>query len=46
MKVFHWTDTMVLVDPTNFPARLRNAGLAKPTVELADRSLRFWAVHP
>jgi SAM-dependent methyltransferase len=43
MKLFHWFDTMVLVDPETFPARLRRAGFQDARVELSEGAFRFCA---
>lgn len=41
--LIHVGDTLVPIDPDELPARLSAAGLAEPTVELADGSFRFRA---
>jgi ubiquinone/menaquinone biosynthesis C-methylase UbiE len=45
-KLIHIGDTMVLLDPTQLPGRLRAAGLNDPVVERRDGSFRFRAVKP
>ena len=45
-KLIHIGDTMVLLDPTQLPERLRAAGLSDPVVERRDRSFRFRARRP
>jgi SAM-dependent methyltransferase len=46
MKLFHWFDTMMIVDPQTFTERLRTVGFDQIQVELSDRSFRFRAVRP
>ncbi len=46
MKLFHWFDTMVIVDPASFPERLRQAGFAEAQVEVKGGTFRFRAVRP
>jgi SAM-dependent methyltransferase len=43
MKLFHWFDTMVIVDPQTFPMRLRRAGFTGGRVELSESAFRFCA---
>ena len=45
MKVFHWFDTMVIVDPSAFPERLLAAGFVCPQIELGEGAFRFRAVR-
>jgi SAM-dependent methyltransferase len=45
MKVFHWFDTMVIVDPSAFPQRLLEAGFADPQIEIGEGAFRFRATH-
>lgn len=45
MKVFHWFDTMVIVDPATFPTRLRGVGFAEAQIELAAGAFRFCAAR-
>jgi SAM-dependent methyltransferase len=45
MKVFHWFDTMVIVDPETFPARLRGVGFVDVQIELAAGAFRFCAAR-
>jgi hypothetical protein len=42
-RLAHWGDTMVLVDPDSFGARLECAGFRSVRVERADRAFRFQA---
>ena len=46
MKVFHWLDTMVIVDPSAFPQRLLEAGFREPEIELGEGAFRFRAARP
>jgi SAM-dependent methyltransferase len=45
MKVFHWFDTMVIVDPLVFPKRLLEAGFTDPQIELGQGAFRFRAAR-
>ena len=45
MKVFHWFDTMVIVDPETFPGRLRGAGFTDAHIELSEGAFRFCAAR-
>ena len=45
MKLFHWFDTMVIVDPKTFPDRLRAAGFANAQIEISEGAFRFCAVR-
>jgi SAM-dependent methyltransferase len=45
MKVFHWFDTLVIVDPETFPQRLRAAGFADARIELSEGAFRFCAAR-
>jgi len=45
MKVFHWFDTMVILDPSVFPQRLLEAGFTYPQIELGQRAFRFHATR-
>jgi ubiquinone/menaquinone biosynthesis C-methylase UbiE len=45
MKLFHWFDTMVIVDPETFPGRLREAGFRDAQIELSQRAFRFCAAR-
>jgi SAM-dependent methyltransferase len=45
MKLFHWFDTMVIVDPETFPGRLLKAGFADAQVELSESAFRFAATR-
>lgn len=46
MKLFHWFDTMVIVDPRTFSARLKEAGFSYAETELTEGAFRFRAVRP
>jgi SAM-dependent methyltransferase len=46
MKLFHWFDTMVIVDPETFPGRLREAGFSDTQIELSEDAFRFSASRP
>lgn len=43
-RLAHWFDTMVLVDPENFAARLEGAGFRDVAVQQAAGAFRFRAV--
>jgi SAM-dependent methyltransferase len=45
LKVFHWFDTMVIVDPSDFPERLLEAGFTDPQIELGQGAFRFHAAR-
>ena len=45
MKLFHWFDTMVIVDPETFPSRLRRAGFQDALIELSEGAFRFCAAR-
>jgi ubiquinone/menaquinone biosynthesis C-methylase UbiE len=45
-KLIHLGDTLLPVDPSALPARLRAAGLTEPQVERRDGSFRFRARNP
>jgi SAM-dependent methyltransferase len=45
MKVFHWFDTMVIVDPAVFSQRLLEAGFTSPQIELGEGAFRFHATR-
>ncbi len=45
MKLFHWFDTMVIVDPKTFPGRLRRAGFTDTQIELSEGAFRFCAAR-
>ena len=45
MKVFHWYDTMVIVDPLVFPKRLLEAGFIEPQIEVGQGAFRFRAAR-
>ena len=46
MKLFHWFDTMVIVDPRTFPGRLQDAGFSQAQIGLADGAFCFRAARP
>jgi SAM-dependent methyltransferase len=43
MQVFHFRDTLVLVDPMNLPARLESIGFSSVEVEIGAGRFRFRA---
>jgi SAM-dependent methyltransferase len=45
MKLFHWFDTMVIVDPRTFPGRLKKAGFSDAQTEITAGAFRFRAVR-
>jgi SAM-dependent methyltransferase len=45
MKLFHWFDTMVIVDPATLPERLRRAGFTNERIGLSDGAFRFRATR-
>ncbi|HET8672286.1 MAG TPA: class I SAM-dependent methyltransferase [Thermoleophilaceae bacterium] len=45
-RMIHVGDTLVLVDPAGFPARLAAAGFEEPRVDGAERSFKFSARKP
>ena len=45
MKIIHWFDTMVIVDPVAFPERLLKAGFTNPRIELRKGAFRFHAAR-
>ncbi len=45
-EVFHWFDTMVVVDPSTFRQRLESAGFTDVSIEVGERSFRFVARRP
>lgn len=46
LRLFHFRDTFVPLDPGRLPDRLRSAGLADPTVDATERRVRFRATRP
>ncbi len=42
-RMLHVFDTMVVVDPSTFPARLESAGFRDVKIDLVDRAFRFQA---
>lgn len=46
MRIFHVSDTMVLVDPTGLKARLESAGFGEITAEIGPGRFRFHARRP
>jgi len=45
-QLMHLFDTMVVVDPESFGARLERAGFVDVAVRKAERSFKFRACHP
>jgi SAM-dependent methyltransferase len=45
MKLFHWFDTMVIVDPKTFPERLSRAGFTDAQIELSEGVFRSCAAR-
>jgi SAM-dependent methyltransferase len=45
-QLMHLFDTMVVVDPNSFGARLQAAGFTDVAVRQADRAFKFRARHP
>ena len=45
-QLLHFRDTMVLVDPNTFAARLEKAGFTDVSVKVADRAFKFRARRP
>jgi SAM-dependent methyltransferase len=45
MKLFHWFDTMVIVDPATLAERLRRAGFTNERIGLSDGAFRFRATR-
>jgi len=45
MKLFHWFDTMMIVDPATFAPRLHHAGFTNEQIELSDGAFRFRATR-
>lgn len=47
MRIIHWFDTLVIVDPLTFSSRLlRQAGFGEVETELAAGAFRFRALRP
>jgi SAM-dependent methyltransferase len=44
--LIHLLDTMVIVEPESFAARLKAAGFTDVSVKVANRAFRFCARHP
>jgi SAM-dependent methyltransferase len=44
--LIHLWDTMVIVEPESFAARLKAAGFIDVSVKMAKRAFRFYARHP
>ncbi len=42
-QMFHWFDTMVVVDPNTFGQRLKAAGFTDVSIEVGNRAFRFVA---
>ncbi len=45
-QMFHWFDTMVVVDPQTFGRRLEAAGFTDVSIEVGERAFRFAARRP
>jgi SAM-dependent methyltransferase len=45
-QVFHWFDTMVVVDPNTLGDRLKAAGFGDVSIEVGERAFRFAARRP
>ena len=45
MKLFHWFDPMVIVEPETFRERLRHAGFTDAQIKVSGRAFRFCAVR-
>ena len=45
-EVFHWFDTMVVVDPNTLDGRLKTAGFVDVSIEVGERAFRFAARRP
>ena len=45
-QMFHWFDTMVVVDPRTFGDRLKAAGFTGVSIEVGERAFRFVARCP
>jgi SAM-dependent methyltransferase len=46
MQIFHFTDTMLTLDPGLLPGRLEAAGFKDVGVETSGGRVRFWAKRP
>jgi len=46
LRLMHWGDTLVPVDPAQLEARLRRAGFEDVSVETEKRAFRFSARRP
>ncbi len=44
MRLLHWFDTLVPIDPETFPARLEAAGFTRIKVDAQPRAFRFRAI--
>ncbi|HTG60293.1 MAG TPA: class I SAM-dependent methyltransferase [Terriglobia bacterium] len=45
-EIFHWFDTMVVVDPNTLGDRLKAAGFNEVSIEVGERAFRFAARRP
>ena len=45
-EMIHWWDTMVVVDPDGFGARLEAAGFTDVTIRVVERAFKFRARRP
>ena len=45
-EMFHWFDTMVVVDPNTLGKRLKVAGFDEVSIEVGERAFRFAARRP
>jgi len=45
-EIFHWFDTMVVVDPSTFADRLKAAGFDEVSIEVREGAFRFAARRP
>lgn len=46
LRLMHWGDTLVPIDPAHLAPRLRNAGFESPLIETERRAFRFSAKCP
>jgi len=45
-EMFHWFDTMVVVDPNTLADRFKTAGFVEVSIEVGERAFRFAARRP
>jgi hypothetical protein len=45
-EIFHWFDTMVVVEPNTLGDRLKAAGFHEVSIEVGERAFRFAARRP